>query len=403
MDRQSRLLHKGEATRHASFLELFFDLVFVFALTRVVARAVDDLSTRSGANDPRTIVADGLKTTFLLLALWAVWQGTAWTTSQYDPYQPVIQVIVLIALASSMVMAVAIRRQLEPAALAFAAGYVTAQMSRPLLLAFALRGTDRQRLKVRMLMTCAATGVVWLAAAALARGWVLGLLWATALAIEYLAGRSGWPVPGLGRSTASEWGIAGEHLADRYQQFFLVALGESVLAMGLAYKAHPETPMRMLAFGMALATSVLIWRIYFYRAGRILAEAVAQSRQPARIGRSAAESHMLMVAGVITSAVGYELALLRPTGHIPPVWIIVILGGPALYIVGRSRFEHEVFNRVSPSRLVAFVLLVALIPTLLWAPSLIVLGAAGIVLCGVAVADVRRAWGRPLESPSPPV
>ncbi|MFB9237068.1 low temperature requirement protein A [Plantactinospora siamensis] len=404
MDREARLLHKGEATRRASFLELFFDLVFVFALTRVVARAVEDLTTDRGVTDWRTIVAGGAKTALLLLALWAVWQGTAWTTSRYDPYQPVVQIIVIIALGASMVMGVAIPRAFGPSGgPAFAAAYVTAQLSRPALLAFALRGSGRQRLKVRMLITYAVTAVLWILGVVVAQSWVRWLIWTGALGIEYLGSRTGWPVPGLGRSAASKWSIAAEHLAERYQQFFLVALGEAVLVTGLTYSNHALRPSTMVAFAVALTTSVLIWRIYFYRAGRILAEAVSQSRQPAQIGRSSADSHLLMMGGVVTTAIGYELTIAHPTGHAPPVWLVVILGGPALYMVGRSRFEHEVFARVSPSRLVAIGVLAALVPALLWAPTLLVLAAACLVLGGVAVADARRAWGKPPEPPAPPV
>ncbi|MFE9658072.1 low temperature requirement protein A [Micromonospora sp. NPDC006431] len=398
-----KLLLKGEATGRASFLELFFDLAFAFALTQVVSGGVESLTMASGVHDFGMNVVSAAKAVFLLLALWAVWQGTAWTTSRYDPYQPMVQLVVLIALVSSMVMGVGTSRAFRDAAATFVAGYVIAQVSRPLLLAIALRGDERQRLKVRMLITYAATAVLWILGALFAWSGTRLFFWGPALAIEYLANRFGWPVPGLGRSAPAQWSIAGTHLAERYQQFFLVALGEVVLVTGLTYVSGERSLASTVAFAVTVGKSILIWRIYFYRAGQILAEAVQASPAPARIGRSAADSHMIMIAGVIIMAIGYELAIARPLGHAPPVWTAATLAGPAVYMVGRSRFEHEVFGRVSPSRLVAIGALVLLFPALLWASPLVVLAAAGVVLTGVALADARRAWGKPPEPPAPPI
>ncbi|MEV6811908.1 low temperature requirement protein A [Micromonospora sp. NPDC051296] len=397
------LLHKGEATRRASFLELFFDLVFVFALTRVVARAVEDLTGRAAIHQPEVVFAGATKTLFLVLALWSVWHGSAWTTSRYDPYQPIVQSTVLIALVASMVMGVAIPRAFSVNAVAFVAGYLIAQLSRSLLLAIALRGHEQQRLELRIFITYSATAVLWVLGLLFAWSGARLLFWLPALAIEYLANRFGWPVPGLGRSAPHTWSIAGEHLAERYQQFFLVALGEAVLVTGLTYATGNRNPAPTVAFAVTLAVSVLIWRIYFYRAGQIFAEAVRQSRRPAHIGTSAADSHLLIITGVITTAIGFELVIAQPTGFTPFAWLAVILGGPALYMVGRSRFEYEVFNRVSPSRIVAIGLLLALIPALLRAPPLAVLSGAAVVLTGVALVDARRARGKPPEPPAPPM
>ncbi|MEU3456097.1 low temperature requirement protein A [Micromonospora sp. NPDC006766] len=399
----SSLLHKGEATRRASFLELFFDLVLVFALTRVVARAVEDLTGRAAIHQPEAVFAGAAKTVFLLLTLWAVWQSTAWTTSRYDPYQPLVQLIVLVTLVASMVMGVAAPRAFSTDADLFVAGYLIAQLSRPLLLAIALRGHERQRLELRMLITHSAMASLWILGVFFAWSGTRLVFWLPALGIEYVAYRSGWPVPGLGRSVPDSGPIAGEHLAERYQQFFLVALGEAVLVTGLTYANGQRNPASAAAFTVTIAMSILIWRIYFYRAGQILAEAVRQSRRPARIGSSAADSHLLITSGVIITAIGFELAITHPTGHTPVPWLVVILGGPVVYLVGRSRFEHEVFNRVSPSRLVAIGLLLTLIPALLWAPPLVALASAGLVLTGVALADARRARGKPPEPPAPPM
>ncbi|WBB80264.1 low temperature requirement protein A [Micromonospora sp. WMMD882] len=391
----------AEGPQRATFLELFFDLIFVFALTRIGARSFEDLALESGGAQGWSAITGGAKTLLLLLALWAVWQGTAWTTSRYDPYHLWIQAMVVTTLAASMVMGVAIPRAFGAAGMTFAAAYVIAQVSRPLMLVLALGRGEVRRLKLRMLVVYGVSAVFWLGGALVA-GNARVLSWAFALGIEYAAGRTGWPVPGLGRSTVSRWQLAGEHLAERYQQFFLVALGETVLVTGLAYSAGPPDPARTTAFALALATSVLLWRIYFQRAGQILAEAVAKANRPALIGRSAADTHLVMVIGVVATAVGYELVIEHPLERPEAAWAALVLGGPLVFLAGRARFEYEVFNRVSPSRWLAMGTLAVALPALARTPMLVASGVAAAVLVATAVVDARRARGRPPEEAAPP-
>ncbi|MDG4752950.1 low temperature requirement protein A [Micromonospora sp. WMMD718] len=394
------LRSSGGGPDRATFLELFFDLVYVFALTRISARAFEDLVLEGGQTGWSAVTGGG-KTLLLLLALWAVWQGTAWTTSRYDPHHLWLQVIVITALISAMVMGVAIPRAFSHSGLIFAAAYVVAQVSRPAILVLVLHKQQYRRLKLRMLITFCATGVLWLAGALLP-GSARVVLWTTALLLEYLAARFGWPLPGLGRSTVSRWDIHGEHLAERYQQIFLVALGETILLAGLSFTRSSTSPGMVVAFAVALATSVLLWRIYVQRAGQILGEAVTRAAHPATIGRSAADTHLVMVIGVVATAIGYELVIEHPAGHNELPWMAVVLGGPAVFLAGRARFEYEVFGRVSPSRLVGIAALLLPVPLLVRLAPLVAAILAAVILTAVAVADARRAWGRPPEEAATP-
>lgn len=394
-------LPAAAAPNRATFLELFFDLVFVFALTRISTRAFEDLSHDQDRVQGWGAVTGGGKTLLLLLALYAVWQGTAWTTSRYDPYRVPLQTVVMIALVCSLVMGVAIPRAFSQTGLMFAVAYVVAQISRPLILVIALRPNPHRRLKVRMVVVFSVSGVFWIGGAMLPTNGKV-MLWTVALLIEYVAARVGWPVPGLGRSTVSRWDIAGEHLAERYQQFFLVALGETILVAGFAYSKGPYQAWHAWAFALALATSILLWRIYIQRAGQILGEAVAQARHPASIGRSAADTHLLMVIGLAATAVGYELIIEHPLDRIPGSWLAMVLGGPALFLAGRARFEYEVFGRVSPSRWVAILVLAAGAVPLLFLPGLVATAGGALVLAAVAVSDARRAHGAPPEAAATP-
>ncbi|WBC07448.1 low temperature requirement protein A [Micromonospora sp. WMMA1947] len=390
----------GGGPDRATFLELFFDLVYVFALTRISARAFEDLVLEGGQTGWEAVTGGG-KTLLLLVALWAVWQGTAWTTSRYDPHHLWLQVIVITALISAMVMGVAIPRAFSHGGLMFAAAYVVAQVSRPAILVLVLHKQQYRRLKLRMLITFCATGVLWLAGALLP-GSARVVLWAAALLLEYLAARFGWPVPGLGRSTVSRWDVHGEHLAERYQQIFLVALGETILLAGLSFTRSPTSRGMVTAFAVALATSVLLWRIYVQRAGQILGEAVTRAAHPATVGRSAADTHLVMVIGVVATAIGYELVIEHPVGHNELPWLAMILGGPAVFLAGRARFEYEVFGRISPSRLVGIAALLLPVPLLVRLAPVAAAGFAAAVLTAVAVADAHRAWGRPPEDAAPP-
>ncbi|MFG1872683.1 low temperature requirement protein A [Micromonospora arborensis] len=385
----------------ATFLELFFDLVFVFALTRISARAFEDLTREPGREHGWGTVTGSGKTLLLLLALWAVWQGTAWTTSRYDPYRLALQVVVIIALVGSMVMGVAIPRAFSSTGMMFAVAYVVTQVSRPLILAVGLGPHPYRRLKVRMAVVFAVSGVLWIVGATLPTDGQVSL-WTAALLLEYGAARFGWPVPGLGRSTVSKWEIAGEHLAERYQQFFLVALGETILVAGFAYSAEPYQSGHAWAFGLAVATSIMLWRIYVQRAGQILGEAVVKARHPANIGRSAADTHLVMVVGLSATAIGYELIIEHPLAQIPGPWLVMVLGGPALFLLGRARFEYEVFGRVSPSRWIAVLVLAAAAVPLLFLPGVAATAVGVLVLAAVAVADSRRAHGAPPEAAAPP-
>jgi low temperature requirement protein LtrA len=172
--------------------------------------------------------------------------------------------------------------------------------------------------------------------------------------------------------------------------------------MGFAFSGGGFETGRTAAFVVSFATTVLLWRIYIYRAGELLPAAIAAARDPGRLARSASFAHLLMVAGVVAIAVGYELVITHPFGHTDTAWIAVILGGPALFLVGRAIFEHAVFARVSRSRLIGLVVLTAIAPAMVLVPPLVVAVAAALVLVGIAVTDAARARGRPPEPPSTP-
>ncbi|WP_410819106.1 low temperature requirement protein A [Micromonospora sp. 050-3] len=396
-ERGAALLRPPMSSGRATFLELFFDLAFVVALTRVSQRFAD-LSDDTGW----ALVAGFGRTLLLFLALWLIWSHTTWITSRYEPEQPIIQAVVVGTMFAALVMAVTLPRAMEERALPFAAAYVMVMVVRPLVLAAALRGHPRRLVGFRFAVWAAVTAPLWLGGAVGPDRLRLPL-WAAALAVDYLVWGLGWPLPWLGASKVSRWRIAGTHLADRHQQMFLIALGESILVIGVVYSGTDYSAERAAAFAVAFATSALLWRIYFYRAGLLLSDALGRAGMPGRLGTASGRTHLLLVFSVLVTSVGYELVIDHPFGPPRPSWLLFVVGGPVLFLAGRMRLEYEIFGRVSRSRMIGLVALLLFTPALAhWAPMVGLSVVAG-VLALVALLDALRSRGRPLEVPASPI
>ncbi|ADL45139.1 low temperature requirement protein A [Micromonospora aurantiaca (nom. illeg.)] len=394
--RGGALLRTASSPGRATFLELFFDLVFVFALTRVSQRLINGVDGSAGA-----VAADVGRTLLLFLVLWQVWTITTWVTSRYEPERAVIQVVVVGTMFGSLVLGVTLPRALEERALPFALAYVVVMVGRPLLIAVALRAHPRRLVPLRLAVWAGVSAPLWIAGA-LMPGPRLAL-WVVALAVDHLGTFLGWPLPWIGASRIRQWLVAGEHLAERYQQIFLIALGESILVIGVTYSGKEFSGDAAVAFTISFVITALLWRIYFYRAGHLLAEALRMAGTPGRLAESAAQTHLFMVLGVLSAAVGYELVIAHPYDTARPNWLVFVVGGPALFLAARSRFEYEIFGRVSRPRLAGLLALVLLLPALATVPAMFALGAVALVLALVAFADARRAWHRPPERSASPI
>ncbi|MEH0937687.1 low temperature requirement protein A [Micromonospora psammae] len=376
--------------------ELLLDLVYVFALTRISERLVVDLTTQ------RQVVLPELgQTALLLLALWLTWVRAAMVTSAFDPRKWAIRIELVLVMFGVMIMAVTLPFAFGDRGVVFAVTYVAIQLGKPLVLLLG-RCDPEQHNSSRALCWAAVSAVPWLAGALLfPQSSARGVLWTLALALDYTGVVLGWPVPGLGRTRVEDWKLAGEHIAERYQQFIVIALGETILLTGLAF-AEQFTPDRVAPSIVSFATTILMWRIYFHRAGAVLTAAIEAIPSPARLGRSTFHSHLLIVIGILATGVGHALVIHHPVGHEDSLWLAVILGGPALFLAGRSRLEYEVFARVSPSRVIGLLALAASALVLVHLPPLIATSTAATVLAGVAAWDALRERKNPGEKPSPP-
>ncbi|HEX5993829.1 MAG TPA: low temperature requirement protein A [Jiangellales bacterium] len=383
------LARRAGQPQRATLLELFLDLVFVAALALTSQKLATDLTW-----------AGVFQTLVLLTAVWWVWSVTALTTDLYLSQRPPIYLMTISVMFGTMLMVAALPAAFTRDAVVFAGAYVAIHLGRNLFLMPALQGWQARKHAVRFLFWFSVSAVPWLCGAIVA-GTARSTLWTAALVLDYGSAWLRYPTPWLGRMPRSQYSVAAEHLAERYQQFFTLALGDLILVASLAYAGTGFAVDRTAAFVVAFATTVLLWQIYVQRAGALLQAAIESSRDPGRLVRSAPYTHLLMVAGVAVAAAGAESVIRHPTGNTTFGLVGVILGGPALFLAGRARFEYEVFSRVSPSRLVALLVLAAAAPAMMRVPPLVVAIVGNLVLVGIAAADILRAHGRPPEPPSP--
>ena len=360
-------------------VELFFDLVYVFAVTQLSHHLL---------NNPT--ITGALQTALLLAMVWLVWAYTAWVTNWLDPRRMPVRLLLIALLLVTLVMWAAIPEAFGSRGLIIGIGYAVTQIGRSVFALMALwDGPLRQNFQ-RILAWCMVSGALAVAGGIVtgpARGW----LWLAAVGVDLLGGVAGFYTPGLGRSATTDWTIEGNHLAERCQAFILIALGESIVVIGATLSRQLESGVsaaEAAAFLIAVIGSVGLWWLYFDRSAEEAARVIAASADPGRQGRTAYHLiHPVMVAGIIVIAAADQVVLSRPgtVGAATTAWLI--LGGTALFIAGHAAFKIAVWRVVPWSRLAAVAVLGLLG---LAAPQLsaLALGAcAAAVVIAVAVLD----------------
>ncbi|MEN3614311.1 low temperature requirement protein A [Plantactinospora sp. ZYX-F-223] len=384
--RHSTLIRDPSQPQRATPVELFYDLVFVFMLARLAETLLMSLHPLGA-----------YQTLLLLLAIWWVWSYTNLTTDTLDSRRPAVQLVVITIMLGSLLISTALPDAFDGRALLFASAYVGIHLFRSTILAVILRGHRLRNRPLRGIFWFSLSGTLWFVGVFVS-GTPRLLLWTAALVMEYLGPVVRWPTPWIGRSPAWEWNTAGEHLAERYRQFIIIALGETVVIIARTVRSTDYSPKQAVAVLISFTTTVLLWWIYFYRAREKLGSAIIGSADPARESKWAGYAHLIMVAGVVLTTVGDELIIRHPMEDTPGGWIAVIVGGPVLFLAGRILLGHEVFARVSRPWLVGIGVLILIAPMMVLLPPLLVSVAVMVVLLGVVVADaviVREPRGTP--------
>jgi len=348
--RGSLMRERVEGGHHrVTYVELFFDLVFVFAVTQISHTLLNHFS-------PLGFV----QISILFLAVWWVWIFTSWITNWLDPEQTAVRAGLFVLMLAGLVLSTSIPKAFEERGLAFGFAYVAMQVGRTLFMFYAVP-VERRALRinfVRIAIWLSVSGVFWVAGG-FAHGEARLLLWGTAVAIEYVSPAAGFWIPGFGRSRVNDWSVEGGHMAERCALFIIIALGESILVTGATFADLKWTADAIGSFLVAFAGSLAMWWIYFHKGAEAGAHNISQAKDPGRVARLAyTYLHMPIVAGIVVVAVGDELVLAHPSGHSDAKTVIGIVGGPLLFLVGTILFKHTIHGRWQLSHLVGIAGLV---------------------------------------------
>ncbi|RDJ20718.1 hypothetical protein DWF00_05485 [Bosea caraganae] len=355
-----------------SFVELFFDLVFVFAITQISHTLLEHFS------------AGGLLQAALLLgAVWWVWICTSWVTNWLDPDSTPVRLMLFVLMFGGLTLSAALPGAFAQQGLVFAVTYVAMQLGRSLFTFISLKGRSPANYRnfQRIAVWVAVSGLFWIAGG-LTEGSARLVLWALALALDYGGAAVGFRVPGLGHSTTADWDVEGGHLAERCALFIIIALGESVLVTGATAAKLAVTPTTSLAYANAFLSSVAMWWIYFNIGAERASARIAHSDDPGQLARIAyTYIHLLLVAGIILVAVGDEFVLAHPEGHTDAKTAITVIGGPAFYLLGNLLFKKVTAGWYPLSHLVGLGLFALLAPLAAFlSPLAFSLGATAILV-----------------------
>lgn len=380
IDRPGLLRNHGGGHAPVSYLELFFDLVYVFAITQISHFLHYQLGWLG-------LLQSGL----MFLALWWAWMFTTWATNWANPERVPVRLLLIALMLLSLTMAVAIPEAFGELGLLFAASYVTLQIGRTACMALIFRKANpaNARNMVRITLWFVASAPFWIAGA-LADPAARLAWWGAALAIEYAGPLSFFAVPGMGRSKASEWDISGAHMAERCALFVIIALGEGIVMTGAAVSKAGLDHGNAAAFALAFLGSALMWWLYFDLGAARGSQHISQHQEPGRVARNAyTYLHMPIVAGIIVFAVADAILLKAPQALASPGLVATLCGGGALFLAGLALFKRTSnrFHNIPLSHWIGLALFAALAAAglLRSMPALVFAGSGMAVLLVVAL------------------
>ena len=374
-----------DAQRVVTPLELFFDLVYVFAIGQLSHHLLEHVDVRTGA-----------ETLIMALAVFYAWYMTAWGANWLDPDRLPVRALLVGLMFASLLMSVAIPDAFDGRAWLFVTGYLLLQIGRSAFLIVALRGRALSEHFVNVLVWELLAGILWVAGAIVDADARLAL-WGLAVVVTYGGAWAVHWLPGRGqRVGVGETEIAGGHLIERFRLFFLILLGETVLTAGTAFTDEPFTLERLLALALGFTATVALWWCYFQRAEPIGIEVAETAEDAGAVGLLGTWTLTLIVLAVIAIAVGEALAIAHPADDVTLGFSILAFGGPALFLLAQVLFHRAAVGHVPRSRLLGLAGLAIL--AALTAPLTLIVGiaASSAVLVAVALADTvsAGAWVR---------
>jgi low temperature requirement protein LtrA len=389
--RPSRVLggvHPTSEDHRATPFELFFDLVYVFAATQVTGYMAHEYSAHG--------VLQGL---LLLALLWWAWSGYTWLGNQARADEGVLRAGMAIAMAAIFVVALTVPEAWHDAPggldgpLVLVGAYLLVRCAHFTLYAVAATGDRGLRHQLAISWGPLVASAALLVPGALVGGWAQTLLFAGALVVDwvgiYLTSRQGsWRLHSVA------------HWTERHGLFIILALGESVVAIGVGAAAQPISGPLLVGAVLGVAAAVCLWWLYFDVVSLAAEHRLVEAQGKARV-RLALEAytygHFPIVAGIVLAALGVEGVLVH-AGDSEPLgafYALPLFGGVALYLAGHLLFKQRMYNALSLPRLVAIGVLLAALPAAVVLPPLA--GLAGLVLILAALIVVETTKYAPVR------
>jgi low temperature requirement protein LtrA len=364
-------LERGE--HQVTPLELFFDLVFVFAITQVTSLL---------AHHPSW--GGVLRGMLMLAALWWAWTGYAWLTSTMDVDEGGVRLAMLSAMGAMLFAALAVPGAFTHDAVLFGAFFLLVRALHVALYTIVSRDDPDLLGAVARLAPTVLFGSTLILLAGFSHGDTRIFIWIVALAIDYV----GPAVFGAGRG----WHVAPEHFAERHGLVVLIALGESIIALGVG--AGFELVARVIvAAALGIVVISALWWLYFDVAAilaRIQLTQASGVRQAVLARDAYSYLHLPMVAGIVLFAFGLKTTLHRPTADLGAVEAVSLCGGAALYLLGHVASLYRTTRRIFRRRTIGAFILLALIPAAIAIPALVALGLVSAVCSAVVAYEAIR-------------
>jgi low temperature requirement protein LtrA len=351
-------------------LELFFDLVFVFAITQVSGFVSDDATWQH--------LLEGLA---ILAVLWWAWVSYAWLGNTAASDDGAIRVVLLAAMGAMLIVSLAVPGAFEDDGLIFGIAYLAVRLLH--LGAYMLLAREDPSLRgvVGRLAVSAIPGALLLVVAGALDGAPRAICWIAALTIDY---------GGLAVQGVEGWRVQAGHFAERHGLIIIIALGESIVSLGLG-AGGLELDARVVAGALlGVATAAALWWAYFDVVAIVAERRLrdAPHSDQVRIARdSYTYLHLPMVAGIVIFAVGVKRTL-EESADLAVVPATALCAGAALYLVALSAFKRRNVGSWNQPRLVAAAVLVALTPLATTMPALLSLTLVALVACGLIAYEV---------------
>ncbi len=383
------LVRATDEQHRVTTLELFFDVVFVFALTQVTAYLADN-----------TTAVGALRAVVVLSLLWWCWSSFAWLGNQARADEGLVRLTVIVAMGAVFVLALAIPEVYAdrpgglPAPVVFVLAYAFIRTLHALVYFVAAGGDEGLRRTVLVTYSTTAVAVLVLLAGALVGPPSQTALWAAALVIDYvgvfIASRTnGWRLP------------APQHFAERHGLVIIIALGESIVAIGVGAGDLPLSWPVVVGAVLGLGVATALWWLYFDVVALVAEEVLAgrQGDERSRLARDAyTYLHFPMITGIVFLALGLKKVLEYVADNedhtlsdaLSGVSAWALYAGPAVYLLAHIAFRLRNIGTLNVPRLCVAVLLVLLVPVAQVLPALAALGLLAALLGGLVAYEVVR-------------